>query len=120
MFINCSNHPYKNWSENQKKAAEEYGKVIDYKFPAVEASMGEEEIEIMACGIADDISKMDPECVMCQGEFTLSFAIVQKIQSLGIKVVAACSERRAIETRNDDGSMVKVSEYCFVRFRNYT
>ena len=29
MFINLTNHPSDKWSESQRKAAEEYGEIVD-------------------------------------------------------------------------------------------
>mgnify|MGYP003306754194 CR=1 FL=1 len=42
-----------------------------------------------------------------------------ELKKQGIKVVAACSERRAEENVKDDGIIEKNSIYEFVQFREY-
>lgn len=39
LLVNLSNHPYKDWSEDQKKAAEKYGEVQDMAFPEIDPAM---------------------------------------------------------------------------------
>ena len=79
----------------------------------------EKTVAAMAAAAADEIAAMKPEAVMCQGEFTLSFALINALKLREIPVMAACSERRTTETYQADGSMKKTSEFCFVRFRKY-
>ena len=119
MFINCSNHTAEHWSEDQKKAACFWGEIVDYPFPAVPSDADEKMIAAMAVRAANDIASMKPEAVMCQGEFTLSFALIRCLKSKGITVVAACNERKVIERYQPDGSVRKISEFSFVRFREY-
>ena len=39
IFINCSNHPSRYWSREQIEAAEQYGEVVDIRFPIVDPEM---------------------------------------------------------------------------------
>lgn len=120
MFINCSNHTSEYWSDTQKKAATSmWGDIVDYPFPEVVPSADKEDIAAMASIVADKIAVMKPEAVMCQGEFTLSFALINCLKSKGFTVVAACSERKVSERYRSDGRTEKVSEFHFVRFREY-
>ena len=113
-FINFSNHPLKNWCDKQIEEANTYGEVIDMEFPAVDADRNEEEIALLADRCVDEIMKYEPAVVMCQGEFTLSYAIINRLKNKNIKVVAACSQRQTKEIGNK-----KISEFNFVRFREY-
>lgn len=121
MFLNCSNHASENWTEAQLAAARAYGiEVIrDYTFPSVPADVDEQEIEQIAQKVCEEIMDMHPMVVMCQGEFTLTYALIKKLLAHGVKVVAACSERDTVEVCLPDGSVKKESNYKFVRFREY-
>ena len=114
-FINFTNHPRKLWEESQIIAAEEYGDIIDLPFPMVEPEVDEETISNLASKCVDSILKFSPAAVLCQGEFTLCFAVVQMLREKGIRTLAACSKRSVREYGNR-----KVSEFHFVQFREYS
>ncbi len=121
MFINCSNHFLENWSEEQLDAVKQFGVSVikDYPFPNVPADANESQIQELAEKTIAEILKSKPTVVMCQGEFTITHLIVNTLLENGIKVVAACSERKTTETVMEDGSVKKESCYRFVRFREY-
>ncbi|MCR4892940.1 MAG: hypothetical protein K5989_12255 [Lachnospiraceae bacterium] len=121
MFINLSNHPSEKWDEKQRKAAEEYGNIMDIKFPAVESHGDERYILDLAKEFVESIMEYANEelAVMVQGEFTLTFAIVSELKERGIRVVSACSERNVHNEVNSEGEEVKVTRFEFVRFREY-
>lgn len=123
MLINLSNHPYDNWSEKQKEASQLYGKVVDLPFPAVPSTATEKDILSLADEVLDRIVEMldgDPDsAVMVQGEFTLTFALVNLLRERGIRAISACSERRVTELVGDDGNPKKEVEFCFEGFREY-
>ena len=118
-FVNFSNHMSYDWDLEQKKAAEKYGCIVDIPFPPVEPEYGENEIQIFAEKFSGEIMKYRPNAVMCQGEFTLCYAVVKKLLDNGVTVLAACTKRNVTEIR-ENGSVRKISEFCFVRFRRYT
>lgn len=120
VFINFSNHPSNNWSENQKKAVfDQYNaRIVDIAFPSVSAFADENEISILAKECFETICNYDPEAVMCQGEFGLTYQVVTLLKQKDILTVYSCSERKTIEKKTDNGT-VKTSEFCFVRFREY-
>ncbi len=118
MFINLSNHASECWPQEQREAAGQWGEVVDYPFPAVPADMDGTQVSEMAEKIVDEIMAMAPHIVMCQGEFTLSYAIIRALRARGVTVVAACSERRVKETLVD-GKYEKRAGFEFVRFREY-
>lgn len=119
MFINCTNHNSKNWSKEQYEAASLFGEVVDYPFPNVLPNEDEKDIDLLAENVVDDILRMQPKVVMCQGEFNLTYSIVSKLKLRGIRVVAACSDRITEEERMPDGSTRKIANFRFVKFREY-
>ena len=119
MFINCSNHKSSDWSKEQLDAARMYGDIVEIPFPAVKADSTMEEIESTAEEICSRIVTLSPTCVMCQGEFTLTYALVKRLLIAGINTVAACAERSVEEKKLEDGSTQKTAVFRFVGFRNY-
>lgn len=115
MFINFSNHPSAKWSREQISEAEKYGEIVDIEFPSVPAEADEKFVEEVSARYVGYIAELSPECVMCQGEFTLAYAVITGLLRLGIKTVAASSDRKVFE---QDGK--KVSVFTFERFREYT
>ena len=119
VFINCSNHPSAIWSKEQKQAAEAYGQIRDIDFPEVDPGWTEQEIQREADRICGEIFRYNVAAVMCQGEFTLTYAIVRKLKERKIPALAACSSRRTEETVNENGSTQKSTVFIFERFRKY-
>lgn len=119
-FINFSNHPSSNWSNEQLYAIRMFtgGTIIDIPFPQVSASADESEITMLASDYLDTICSFHPAAVMCQGEFGLTYQVVKQLKDIGIRVVYSCSERSTVEEKTETGS-VKTSEFTFVRFREY-
>jgi hypothetical protein len=60
-----------------------------------------------------------PAAVLCQGEYCYTYAVVHRLRDAGITVLAACSERMVEERQEADGSVRRVSRFCFTRFRRY-
>ena len=119
VFVNFSNHPSYRWSPVQIREAEVYGDIIDLMFPAVPPDSSEKEILNQAEASVEKILALNPSVVLCQGEFTLVFAVVNRLIQNGIRVVAACSERDVSEENTDDG-IKKTVYFDFVRFRDYS
>lgn len=119
MFINCSNHKSDLWGEDQKRAAERYGDIVDFPFPNVVVSADAEDIADLAAQTVRAILRKQPDVVMCQGEYTLTYAIVKALRENHIPVVAACTERQVVEKKLEDGSIDKVSRFQFAGFRQY-
>lgn len=119
IFINHTNHPSELWGEAQLGAAGEYGDIVDYKFPDIGPGMDTEAVIKLARENFDRISKESPAAVLCQGESVYVYNFVRMLKDAGIKVLAACSERRVVEHRRGDGTVEKVSEFVFAGFREY-
>lgn len=79
-FINCSNHPSANWCREQRESAEIYGKIEDFPFPDVDPGWDSTQIRVCAEKICREILENKPNAVMCQGEFTLTYAIVEQLK----------------------------------------
>ena len=119
MFINFTNHPSALWSAEQKAAAQVYGKVIDLAFPAIDPATNEAVLDSLATVYADHILHLSPDAVLCQGECTFVYRVVQRLEAAGIPTLAACSRRKSQETTCPDGSTLKRSIFAFAGFRRY-
>ena len=119
MFVNLSNHNSTKWPPEQLEEAKKWGEITDYPFPPVSANATTEDVINLAEKVAKEICGLKPDCVMCQGEFTLTYHIVALLKKEGIPVVAGCSERNVMEQTKEDGSVERVAIYKFVQFREY-
>ena len=119
MFINLSNHKSSDWSEKQLNDALQYGEIIDLPFPEINPYKSRAEINELAEKYFDLIIGYDNSTVMVQGEYTFTFKIVEKLKKRGIKVVAACSERKVIEKVSTNGTTIRQSVFEFIQFREY-
>ena len=119
IFINHTNHPSANWSEEQKAAAKSYGKVVDIEFPAIPPSADSDEVSKIVLENLQKILSFSPTAVLCQGEFTYSYKMIEQLKQQNILVMAACSERLVSESVQADGTTKRISVFNFVRFREY-
>lgn len=118
VFVNFSNHPSAGWSEKQLRKAREYGEVVDIPFPNVDSNATEQDIAKLAEHCILEIEKYQPAVVMCQGEFTLCYAVITRLKNKGLACVAACSERKVVEV-NDGEKIIKQAVFEFCGFRKY-
>ena len=118
-FVNFSNHPSARWSKEQRAAAEAIGPVADVPFPTVPADMDEKGVALLADEAVRRIMEKRPAAVLCQGEFTLAFAVTERLKAKGVTVLAASSDRITELETGEDGETRKVSVFRFVRFRAY-
>lgn len=115
MFLNLSNHPGAQWEPAQHAAALALASPLrDLPFPAVPADADEAAIEALA---AETVQQVPPGVshALVQGEFTLTLALVQRLQQRQIVCLAATSVRR-VQTAPDGR---RLSAFAFVRFRRY-
>lgn len=115
-FINFTNHASALWGREQMQAAEIYGEVVDCPFPAVSADCDEREIRQLALNYTEKIIAMQPAAVLCQGEYSLAFAVAFLLIQNDIPVLVACSER-CVEERKEGETTKRESIFRFVRFR---
>lgn len=128
MFINYSNHPSVTWSEEQLTAAKSYGEIYDVAFPEVSVTvtdkqieqLAEEQLEILKKIVEENGSGLDQMVIMCQGEFSLTYAVITRLKKNypGCKVVCAISRREVVEEQKD-GCNIKTVRFRFCGFREY-
>ena len=119
IFINHTNHPSARWSAAQRAAAEEYGGIVDLPFPDIAPEWDEAAVARLADEQAAQILAQAPAAVLCQGEFTYSYRLIQRLIGAGIPVLAACSRRESHETTDTAGHTTRTSIFAFARFRRY-
>lgn len=121
IFVNYSNHLSTNWDAKQIEAAQLFGRIVDIAFPAVDPNANEEDIEQLADDAVGKILCLDEPvaAVMVQGEYALTYAVVDRLISHGITVLTACTERNVTEHVDAAGNRVRESAFRFVRFREY-
>ena len=122
MFINISNHPSLKWSSAQLESAFALTSdkhVMDIPFPAVPATATKTDILKLADGLHHNVMANKPEVVMIAGEFTLAYTLIELCLRAGVKVVAACSDRRTKEVVNEDGTTTKTTVFEFIQFREF-
>lgn len=119
MFVNFSNHPSEFWDDLQRQAAIQWGNIVDVPFPIVKPEADESDVLSLAVQSVDKILEHKPNAVMCQGEFTLCFAVVKLLQKQGVIAVAACTKRVIKESKDSNGVYKKESVFQFERFREY-
>ena len=119
VFVNFSNHPSAMWSKAQLAAAEAVGRVEDEPFPDVPADLDEAGIALLAEEATRRILARNPAAVLCQGEFSLAFAVTERLKEKGVRVLAAASDRVISEKFDANGTLEKTSVFRFVRFRQY-
>lgn len=119
MFINHTNHASANWSAAQEEAARAWGEIEDMAFPDIGADWDEAHVAHLAGENAAKIIERKPRAVLCQGEFTYVYHLVNLLRAAGVTVLAAASRREAVEERAADGSVRKISRFVFERFREY-
>nr|WP_314610416.1 hypothetical protein [uncultured Lachnoanaerobaculum sp.] len=95
-MINFTNHPYDMWDERQKETASMYGDIKEIPFPPVDPTYTEEQLDTMAGEYKEKILELNDKVVLLQGEFTLSFRLVNLLKK-SLDVVAACSKRNVKE-----------------------
>lgn len=119
VFVNLSNHPSVDWSEEQKKAALAYGGIIDVPFPSVPSSCSDKAMQKLADKAIGAVTKAAYPArevtVHVMGEMTLTYRIVNKLKARGIRCLASTSDRVA----SDIGNGEKISQFHFVEFREY-
>ena len=119
LFINHTNHSSFNWSPEQRTAAEKYGEIIDFPFPNIDAHLDENRISELVEENAKKIIAMDPAAVLCHGEYSYTYAMINYLKKNNVIVLAATSERIVEEIVTDDGATQKISLFKFVKFRQY-
>ena len=117
IFLNISNHPSTKWSDEQLKAAQKYGEVIDIQFPQVPADEDAVTVYNLANMSVKNLLRLYKDAditIHIMGEMTFTYAFVHIAKAHSIPCLASTTERIATEK---DG--VKTSIFQFVQFRQY-
>lgn len=118
LLINLSNHPSANWGARQREAAEMYGEIEDMTFPAIPPEAGEGEITDLAeeyVARIEERAETRDVTVHIMGEMTFCYAVITRLQSLGIPCLSSTTRRQITEAA--DG--VKEVHFDFETFREY-
>ena len=119
IFINYTNHPVKDWSEEQVSAAKKYAEeLVDIPFIVIDPDKDEDDIEKIADSELKKILKVaegHDATVHLMGEQTLSFSLIKKLQGLGVRCVASTTKREV----KDLGDNKREVTFRFVKFREY-
>lgn len=118
LLINLSNHPSADWGAQQREAAEMYGEIEDMTFPAIPPEAGEREITDLAeeyVARIEERAETRDVTVHIMGEMTFCYAVITRLQSLGIPCLSSTTRRQITEAA--DG--VKEVHFDFETFREY-
>ncbi len=118
MLINLSNHPYSDWQEDQRKAAEVYGTCIDMPFPQVDPDLEDKQMAELVDNYAKQISpytKTNRVTVHIMGEMCFTYRLIKKLSGMGIKCICSTTYRLV----RDEGNGKRYVEFHFKKFRNY-
>ena len=118
MLINLTNHPSEKWSEEQLKAAHNYGEIVDIQFPIIDENATEIDIKQLADKYTSTIldkGKAKDLIVHIMGEQTFCYALISKLQKEGIRCIASCTKSDSFY--NEAGQ--KISTFHFSQFREY-
>lgn len=120
VFLNLTNHTSAHWPPAQRAQAESLaGEIVDEPFPDVPPDASPAQVAAVGQRVLHRVVARAPAAVLVQGEFTLTFYLVQQLQSRGIPCFAATT-RRIVETlTRPDGIVEKNSRFDFVQFRRY-
>lgn len=119
MFLNFTNHPIAQWSEEQLSAARQYGEIREMLFPIVPPEWDINRVCSLADELFESVYALQPDAVLCQGEMTLTYQLVKRMCAAGIPVLCACNLRDTKEELLSDGSTQKLSRFVFCGFRYY-
>ena len=121
MLVNVSNHPHLKWTKKQQKEAQVmFGEVVDYPFPQINPFITSEEVDglVEKC-IRTILSFENTPDVMVQGEYVLTYRLVDTLKKLNIRCFAAESVRYVEEVDDEQGDPIKVSFFKFQKFLEY-
>ncbi|MFQ6116057.1 MAG: CRISPR-associated protein [bacterium] len=121
MLINLSNHPSDRWSEEQKRAAQVYGEIVDLDFPEIDPDASLNEVEgaveryVARCMTLLEKSQQKENAVHIMGEMTFVYQFVKRMSARGVTCLAATTERLVEERKPGE----KYARFRFVQFRPY-
>ena len=118
-FVNLTNHPAAQWSEAQRRAAEEYGPILELPFPAVPETADLSLVSKLAALYFRRLRVVENPVVLVQGEAVFTYILVRLLEQARIPALACVSRRCVQETLLPDGTTEKLAVYSFAGFRPY-
>ena len=123
MLINLSNHSSSKWSGKQLEAAKQYGKIIDITFPNIDPAATSEQVANLVREYSHKVDLIaeplidSEECfIHIMGEMSFVHGFLSKT---AYDCMCSTTERKSVETVNNDGSTTKTMVFEFVQFRAY-
>ncbi len=116
VFLNCScNYRSSEWLPEATAAAEVYGRIEDLP---IEPFRGDEERQrSLARSLMRQIDEIRPSAVLLDGAFGTFYIMADTLLRRGYNVLVKCSERIVKEEKGPDDTIIKTSQYRFVRYR---
>jgi hypothetical protein len=128
ILVNCSNHPNSQWSEEQKAG---WDKIVDVPFPQVNPHWDTNDkdflkiLDELRIAIHNAFENARPagvdadEYLMLQGEFSVCYSLFKERLTTfrGVKFVIPTTERVTHEEVLPDGTVKKIQNFKFVRWR---
>lgn len=116
VFLNCSMHyASSTWDERARTLAERFGRVMEFPITPLSGSDGDR-IE-KAARYLEEIDRIRPAAVLLDGEFFTFYMMANALLRKGLTVLVKCSDRNTVEKKEPDGTVVKITQYRFVRYR---
>lgn len=123
MLLNLSNHPVAGWSAPQRDAALALGHGppgdLPESMPMVPPDATTADIAALADRLALRARELGAAAAHVAGELTLTVALVQRLELVGIPCYAATTAREVVERPGPDGAIRRESVFRFVSWRRY-
>lgn len=89
-LVNCSPYPFAEWPINhQNRAKEQFGQVQDIPFPSIAPTISAEVFAALVETYFRKIKALRPTAVHLMGELTFTFALVQRLQRVGVECLVS-------------------------------
>lgn len=122
-FLNLSNHPVATWSDAQREAAAAlgFGAPVDLTtpMPEVPADADTDAVSALADTLATRVRALGVGAAFVAGEFSLTHALVSRLQSDGVRCFTSTTRREAVARPLPDGRVEMQHTFSFVRWREY-
>lgn len=118
LLLNLSNHPYSEWLDDQRQAAETFGPCQDLPFPKVAPDADEAQMAALVDQYAKQVmvyAKDHQVTVHLMGEMCFTYRMVKRLTSLGIRCICSTSYRMV----RAEGCGKRYVEFHFRQFRDY-
>lgn len=112
-------HPRNGQKTNSQQRKESQVRFAIFRFQMLIQLLRQKLFGELAQAIAAEVLAWGGTAAMVEGEFTLTYALVQLLMRAGVVCYAATSKRETTATLQIDGSVARNSVYRFVTLRRY-